>query len=184
METTDTISFGQLFELQEAEEARLRVTVRPVPGDDEQVTITPVDADGGCGCPSALVIPRAAVASMRLTGDTAMCCGRRLQVVEIEIADGVVASLVTQVHARATQSSAAPPGVPDPLLGARAAALGLRAPFPATLRGERPWSRTTASAWPDLGCLARYYACLVLCGGYEGCANVCYQDYMQCSAAG
>lgn len=178
----ENISFEELFEQQNTASMALRFTAQQIPDDSEHVKVTPVGADGNCWCSSALVIPVASVASLRSTDDMAVCCGKRLRVVEIEFADTALAAVVGQVHARAaaTPASGHPPGqgLPNPFdrLGMPRAGL----PHPAARLAAQPDLKTQA-AWPDLGCLAQWYACLVLCGGHEGCAEICYQHYMACS---
>ena len=187
----ETISFEELFEQQNAASTALRFAAQQIPDDSEHVKVTPVDAGGNCWCSSALVIPVASVASLRLTDDMTVCCGKRLRVVEIEFADTALAAVVGQVHARAAATPAPgyPPGQgllnPFNQLGMpRAGLSNLANRLPAASLFDASVRPKTQPAWGDLGCAARWYACLILCGGYEGCAEICYRDYMQCLAGG
>jgi hypothetical protein len=182
----EIISFDFLFEQQNTASTVLRFTAQQIPDDSEHVKVTPVDAAGNCWCPSALVIPVASVASLRSTDDMAVCCGRRLRVVEIEFADTALAAVVGQVHARAAATPApgfpSAQGLPNPFSQLGRPRVGLSNPanrLPAAALFDLPLR--TQAAWPDLSCLAQYYLCLAFCGGYEGCANACYQFYQQCS---
>jgi hypothetical protein len=184
----ETITFAELFEQQDAASVGLRVTAQQIPDDAEHVKVTPVDADGNCWCASALVVPVASVASLTSTDDMAVCCGKRLRVVEIEFADAALASVVGQVHGRAAASPSPgfPPGQGLPnafgLRGMPGAGLpNLPDLLAAASLVELPNKTKTRFGWPDLSCLAEYYACLVLCGGYEGCARVCSDAYDRCT---
>jgi hypothetical protein len=184
----EPISFEELFEQQNAASTALRFAAQQIPDDSEHVKVTPVDADGNCWCSSAIVIPVASVASLRSTDGMTVCCGKRLRVVEIEFADTALAAVIGQVHARA---AAAPvPGYPSgQSLPNPFNQLGIppAVPSPGASRlataplFEQIMKSKTLGAWPDIGCLARWWACLIVCGGYEGCAEICYRDYVACS---
>jgi hypothetical protein len=182
----EIISFAELFERQNAASVGLLVTAQQIPDDSEHVRITPVDGDGNCRCASALVIPVASVASLRSTDDMAVCCGTRLRVVEIEFADPALAAIVGQVHARAIATPALgyPPGQgsPNPLNQLRMPRAGLSNRLPDRLAAAFLVDEKTKGewGWPDFGCLAQFYACLALCGGYEGCWSMCYEEYRRC----
>ena len=64
-------------------------TIQPVPGDDKKVKITPWRAGIGCLCTAAVIVPKAAVGTVELTGDVSHCCGQTLRVVRIVSADQV-----------------------------------------------------------------------------------------------
>jgi len=57
-------------------------TVEPISGSDK-VTLTPWQSGRGCLCHAALDLPRSAVASVTLTDNTHVCCGKQLRVVAV-----------------------------------------------------------------------------------------------------
>jgi hypothetical protein len=85
-------------------EARPLATIEPVEGKPDAVKITPWLQSTGCLCASALVIPKAVIASVNPTGKTHHCCGKNLHVVEVTFATGAQVP-VADVFAQAASSA-------------------------------------------------------------------------------
>lgn len=187
MMTGSTISFDELFAQQDAATGGLRFTVQQIPDDSAQVKITPVDEAGNCWCSSALVIAKTCVGSLTTTGDVGVCCGKTLPVVEIEFADTALATVVEQVHARAASSARQPDSMSSHTFVQALNQLGIQrggiSRVPGGLRFASPIERSmtleegAASPW---SCAVDYLLCMLLCGGYEGCAHMCAERWGNC----
>ena len=70
-----------------------RATVEAIAGDTAHVRVTPWVRSSGCLCHLALKIPRSAIRSLALTGDLQACCGKSLQVVQVDFAEGASMNL-------------------------------------------------------------------------------------------
>lgn len=75
--------------------------------DNDRVKVTPWLPQVGCLCFASLDVPKSVIASVTPTGETAYCCGKTLQVLEIEFAEtaNVLQDIFGQLLAR---ESAAP----------------------------------------------------------------------------
>jgi hypothetical protein len=70
-----------------AGEGRFLATVEAIADRPEDVKVTPYAPGSGCGCSSALDVPKRMIREVRPTGEHHLCCGKRLAVVEIEFAE-------------------------------------------------------------------------------------------------
>jgi hypothetical protein len=86
--------------LAQQEQAKPLATIAPVEGKPDLVKVTPWLESTGCFCASALVLPKAVIASVSLTGETHHCCGKSLRVVEVTFAKGAQVA-VADVFAQA-----------------------------------------------------------------------------------
>jgi hypothetical protein len=95
-----------LDELLVRQQSSSRATVEEIKDDRSRVKVTPWVLGSGCLCHLAMTVPRSAIESVVLTGDTHFCCGKILQVVEIEFAEGAalsVSEIFSQASAAATE---------------------------------------------------------------------------------
>jgi hypothetical protein len=95
----EPISVDTLLEQQ----SRVRVTVEPVPGSDEEIRVTPATPGGGCACDRSLIIPKREIEGVFSTEEVRNCCGKRLQVVEALFASDTLASVFQQLNASASR---------------------------------------------------------------------------------
>jgi hypothetical protein len=110
--------------LAQQQEMKPQATLEPVEGKPEVVKVTPWLPATGCLCHLALVLPKTAIASVRLTGEVHYCCAKRLQVVEVTFAKGAQVS-VTEVFSQVVSSASSPqhgPPMPSAAAGAGAPA--------------------------------------------------------------
>jgi hypothetical protein len=83
-------------------------TVEAVEGQPDLVKITPWTAAAGCLCHLAVNIPKASLAGVTPTGDTHVCCGKNLKVVELHFKKGesiTLEELFGQLHRSASKST-------------------------------------------------------------------------------
>jgi hypothetical protein len=85
-------------------EVKPLATIEPVEGKPDLVKVTPWLQSIGCLCTSALVFPKAVIASVNPTGKTHHCCGKSLQIVEVTFGKGAQVS-VADVFAQAASSA-------------------------------------------------------------------------------
>src|SRR4051812_8665936 len=57
--------------------------IEPIDGKPESVKVAPWSRSRGCFSAYSLVIPKAAIASVKPTGELHFCCGKQFEVVEI-----------------------------------------------------------------------------------------------------
>ncbi|GHF36013.1 hypothetical protein [Streptomyces griseosporeus] len=185
----EPISVDTLLEQQ----SRVRVTVEPVPGSDEEIRVTPLPREGGCACDRSLVIPKREIEGVFSTGEVRNCCGKRLQVAEALFASDTLASVFQQLNAwtsktrsptaRATAVRPARYAVVDPPVVGRRPGLPSRA-FP----------RASALPMPIMyefddwyvRCSDYYDECVAGCSGVEdpACGFECTKNYNRCVAEG
>lgn len=70
--------------LEEQKRSGNRVVIRGIPGDNEQVKVTPVIRGMKCACRDSQIVPRSAIKSITKTGKSLHCCNETLQIVEVE----------------------------------------------------------------------------------------------------
>jgi hypothetical protein len=75
------ISIDEL--LNEQSNPSLQATVEKIEGNEDLVKVTPWTASGGCLCHLAINIPKASLEGATATGNTHVCCGKSLRVVEL-----------------------------------------------------------------------------------------------------
>lgn len=80
------ISLDEL--LSQQQQGLFLATVEPVEDQPEDCKLTPWVEGQGCLCSLAVVIPRAAISSVKLTENRHYCCGKLLFVVEINFQQG------------------------------------------------------------------------------------------------
>lgn len=82
----------------------LRATLEPS-SDPDSIRVTPWLGDG-CGCGTALVVPKSAIAFVTPAGGQHICCGKLLQVVDVEFsAEGrLLHSVFTQLISERARS--------------------------------------------------------------------------------
>lgn len=88
------MSVDDLFELQS--KLHVKGMVEPVDDDGANVKVTPWLPVVGCLCQLAFTLPKAAIESVEPTSETRSCCGKTLQIVEINFKEGETIP-VTQV---------------------------------------------------------------------------------------
>jgi hypothetical protein len=74
--------------LKEQGKARNKVTIEPIADKQDSVKLTPYVGGTGCLCNLSISVPRAAIKSVEPTGETHLCCGKTLRVVQVEFAEG------------------------------------------------------------------------------------------------
>lgn len=104
---TSPINIDDLLASQE--QVNNHATLERIPDDDERVKVTPYVAGRGCLCDYALRIRKDAIETVATTGETHICCGKTLQVVEIAFADASLTDVFTQLlQARQSQPTSPP----------------------------------------------------------------------------
>src|SRR5215475_13243705 len=86
-----TITLQELLDSQTQQ--GLRATLEAVVNEKDQVKITPFLSNGGCQCHMGIKMSKEAIQSLALTGETHHCCGKTLQVVEVQFKKGAGISL-------------------------------------------------------------------------------------------
>lgn len=92
--------------LTQQSEITLRATVEAIKGDADMVELTPYTSGVGCLCHLSINLPRASIKAVSPTGETHLCCGKTLRVVEIYFHEGQhipLDVLFAQLSAKATQ---------------------------------------------------------------------------------
>lgn len=79
-------------------------TIEPVPDNPDSVKVTPWLRATGCLCSLSLIVPKAVIESVKPTGESHYCCGKRLEVVEITFKKGAQLP-VTDVFAQAAAAA-------------------------------------------------------------------------------
>jgi hypothetical protein len=74
--------------LKEQSKAVMKVTIEAIADKQDSVKLTPYVSGKGCLCNLSISVPRASVKSVGLTGETHLCCGKALRVVQVEFAEG------------------------------------------------------------------------------------------------
>lgn len=94
-------------------------TVEAVEGKPDLVKITPWMASAGCLCHLSLNLAKSSFQGVTPTGDTHVCCGKTLQVVELHLKSGESVALedvFSQLHAAAKEAvSSHDPGAANPM---------------------------------------------------------------------
>lgn len=101
--------------LEEQSRQRLRATIESVEGDPKLVKVTPWIVGAGCLCHLELKLPKASIKGVAPTGEIHHCCGKSVQVVEVNFNPGqgielneLFSQLSTSVKTPASFPSAAP----------------------------------------------------------------------------
>jgi hypothetical protein len=105
----DEIEIDDLLREQEETGNAFHVTIERTPDDDERVKITPYRADTGCLCIDAIVVPKQSIETAKRTGETHLCCGKTLQVVEVTFSDAVLGDIFSQIASKPRRAFDAPP---------------------------------------------------------------------------
>ena len=114
----DEISVDQLFAQQQ--HIRPLATIEQVDGKPELVKVTPWVKNMGCLCTLALVVPKIVITSVKTTGENHYCCGKQLEVVEVNFkkdASIAVADVFAQASSTANQHKSPSPSAPQPTSG-------------------------------------------------------------------
>lgn len=117
----ERLSVDELLARQD-EPGELRATIEAVPGDDEQVKVTPYVSDAGCLCSLAIAVRKDQIDSLATTDESHRCCGKTLAVVTVTFADATLTNVFGQLSnsARRARGGVAEPGAvrdePSPLL--------------------------------------------------------------------
>jgi hypothetical protein len=86
--TSNTISLSDLLLSQK--QAGTMATIETVESDDTAIKITPWIPNVGCHCNSALTVKKVSIKELKLTGESHVCCGKRLKVVEVSFKSDAV----------------------------------------------------------------------------------------------
>ena len=97
-------------------------TVEPIADDETDVKITPFHEVGGCGCSSSFTLAKKMIRSVQPTGNFHRCCGKRLEIVEIEFEESAavpVADLMKRAARAGGEMHAGMPreAMPNPMPG-------------------------------------------------------------------
>jgi hypothetical protein len=89
---------------QEQENHHLLATVEAIEGKGDTVKVTPWTRAAGCLCHLAINIKKASLEGVVVTGDTHVCCGKNIKVVELHFNQGEtigLSDLFQQMEAKA-----------------------------------------------------------------------------------
>lgn len=70
--------------LEQQKKPSLLATLESVPDKPDAVKVTRWIAGSGCQCSGAFVLPQSTIESVSLTGQQHLCCGKALEIVEIQ----------------------------------------------------------------------------------------------------
>jgi hypothetical protein len=155
--------------LDEQDRHALTVTLERSSRGEDYVHVTPFAAGTGCSCQLALDLKRDLISSIVRTGETHICCGKRLAVVQVEIADETIKDLVTQVAASSLGGGSAG-AMPSPPIGL---------PHWASAGTSRGGVRDSLSVQPVRDCEARYSDCMNYAqDDFDIC--MCENQYRRC----
>jgi hypothetical protein len=149
-------------------------TVEAVEGQPDLVKITPWTAAAGCLCHLAVNIPKASLAGVTPTGDTHVCCGKTLKVVELHFKKGesiTLEELFSQLHRSASKSThESGSGATEPFyeLGHTPPGYGEPRPpsglhWPPIRPITDPWQKRSLYASGHAWCIESYDNCLSRC---------------------
>lgn len=181
----DRISLDDLLAQQSLPEPLL-ATVEPIAGDADRVRITPFLTGKGCSCSSSLNVLKTHIEAVQTTGQTHLCCGKKLMVVEIVFSNPVVADVVQQLR------DGAPP--PAQAVAVPSAARLNPALFPRTsaliagVRRVGTLDELSSGFYDDYTCSEARAHCRKVCvrlyrsdlEGRELCNCECENDYNSC----
>ena len=149
--------------------------LEPIADRPDAIKVTPFHDDQGCGCASSLELPRTMIQSVTPTGKFHQCCGKRLEVVQVEFTENAsvpVADLMRRrVQPHDHGHAVAPPGRFAPPPGAMSRS---RSPHGLVGRFPIPWTPCTINCievctefCSDTGwdCCRWETRCGVNCGG-------------------
>jgi hypothetical protein len=94
---------------QQSSVSSLFATVEPTESDVSKVKVTPWVAERGCLCSQALTVSKNAIEALTPTGDTHICCGKNLKVVEVQFKEGetiALSDVFLQLRAATSQGAA------------------------------------------------------------------------------
>lgn len=104
--------------------SEISATIETVEGKPDSVKVTPWTPESGCLCHLSLTVRKSAVEAVTPTGQTHVCCGKTLKVVQLRFKKGEtlpLEDLFNQLHSAAHQLHSGHPnqgGVPSPDSGA------------------------------------------------------------------
>lgn len=199
---SDSMNLDEFLEDQGA--GLVLATIEPIPGRPEHVKLTPWRNGLGCLCQYAMEIPKAAIKSVRPTGDVHDCCGKLLRVVEVTFnidaalsVGDVVGQLMKNMGGGHEEAHSAHPfeagaptewasAVPDEGMMYESATAD--SPFP-TRRpcpigqqlcrgscGERCYNPANSNCYGGLVCRWGWRRCGQLCQCYNPASQHCYGD--------
>lgn len=164
---TEQLTVEQLLQAQS--QPVFRATIESIVGDATQVLVTPWVQGRGCLCQLALKIPKTAIQSLALTGESHVCCGKALQVVQVDFADQAsmrLSEVFVQISAATAHQTAATPltetGHPQrtrPWEGLDAEGLWASAAAP----NQRPRPHPTPPPRPSQRCVEDYAEAYAQC---------------------
>ena len=164
---TEQLTVEQLLEAQSR--PAFRATIESVVGDGTQVLVTPWVQGRGCLCQLALKIPKTAIKSLALTGELQVCCGRSLEVVQVDFADQAsmrLSEVYGQISAATAHQTHATPW-PEPGYAQRPPAheglTGAGQWAPAAFSNLRPRPRPTPPPRPSQRCVEDYAEAYAQC---------------------
>jgi hypothetical protein len=166
----ESISVEQF--LQSQAEQGFRATLEIVENQKDQIKITPFLSGQACQCSMSIKLPKASIESVTLTGETHLCCGKNLQVVEVQFKKGAgisPQSILEQLVANASHAKA-PHG----------AAIHTELAFhpkptnPIFPQCQAQYDRCMSNPWAN-ECLCRN--AFLVCTGHGGLQQRCLENY-------
>jgi hypothetical protein len=81
---SNPMKLDEFLSTQSSRSEAFTATVEPIADNATDVKITPFHEGGGCGCSSSFTLAKKMIRSVKPTGNFHRCCGKRLEIVEIE----------------------------------------------------------------------------------------------------
>lgn len=119
---SDPMKLDEFLSSQSSRSEAFTATVEPIKDNTAEVKITPFQEGRGCGCSSSFTLKKEMIRSVAPTGNFHRCCGKRLEIVEIEFAENAsvpVADLMKRAAQSRSEAHAATPheGIPYGMTG-------------------------------------------------------------------
>jgi hypothetical protein len=114
---SNPMKLDEFLSSQSSRSEAFTATVEPIADNATDVKITPFHEGGGCGCSSSFTLAKKMIRSVKPTGNFHRCCGKRLEIVEIEFEEDAsvpVADLMKRAaRAGGEMHAGMPHGIPQ-----------------------------------------------------------------------
>lgn len=176
---SNPVKLDEFLSSQSSRSEAFTATVEPIADNPTEVKITPFQEGRGCGCSSSFTLAKEMIRSVTPTGHFHRCCGKRLEIVEIEFAENAsvpVADLMKRATRTGGETHAGMPyeGIPYQMMGGQ---------FPQQMPGgQLPPREARAAGRRGAGLVGRWpipwTPCHVTC--IEVCTRFCSDTGWDC----
>ena len=177
---SDSMKLDEFLSSQSSQSEAFTATVEPIADNATNVKITPYQEGRGCGCSSSFTLAKKMIRSVKPTGNFHRCCGKRLEIVEIEFEENAsvpVSDLMKRASRTGGEAHTGMPhaGIPYQMMGG--------GQFPAQMPGgQLPPREARAAGRGGAGLVGRWpipwTPCHVTC--IEVCTRFCSDTGWDC----